>query len=109
VKIASVDYLRNGKNTFVRVTSADGAAGVVRTKEIEDFVPVLLPRVAPAFIGRDARELEQIVERRVADIVQPGLNYCGGIIRACRVARMARKVNMAIGRITPRPTPPPAR
>ncbi|MDX1984740.1 MAG: mandelate racemase/muconate lactonizing enzyme family protein [Bryobacteraceae bacterium] len=62
VKIAAVEYLRNGKNTFVRVVSADGVKGVVRTKDVDDFVPILLRRVAPAFVGRDARDLERIVD-----------------------------------------------
>ncbi|MBL8175784.1 MAG: mandelate racemase/muconate lactonizing enzyme family protein [Bryobacterales bacterium] len=62
VKIASVEYLRNGKTTFVRAISSDGVAGVVRTKEIDDFVPILLRRVIPAFVGKDARELETLID-----------------------------------------------
>ncbi|MBI3684574.1 MAG: mandelate racemase/muconate lactonizing enzyme family protein [Acidobacteria bacterium] len=62
VKIASIEYLRNGRSTFVRAVSSDGVAGIVRTKEIEDFVPILLRRVIPAFAGRDARELETLVD-----------------------------------------------
>ena len=62
VKIASVEYLRAGRSTFVRATSTDGVAGVVRTKEIDDFVPILLKRVIPAFIGKDARDLETLVD-----------------------------------------------
>jgi L-alanine-DL-glutamate epimerase-like enolase superfamily enzyme len=62
VKIASIDYLRAGRSTFVRVTSTDGVAGTVRTKEIDDFAPILLKRVIPAFIGKDARDLETLVD-----------------------------------------------
>jgi L-alanine-DL-glutamate epimerase-like enolase superfamily enzyme len=37
-----------------------------------------------------------IVENKVAEIVQPDLNYNGGFIRTCRVARIARKYNVPI-------------
>jgi len=37
-----------------------------------------------------------MIENKVIDVVQPDLNYNGGFIRAARVARMARKVNMWI-------------
>jgi len=62
VKIASVEYLRNGKSTFVRAMSTDGVSGIVRTKDIDDFTPILLRRVIPAFVGKDARDLETLVD-----------------------------------------------
>lgn len=62
VKIASIEYLRAGKSTFVRAISSDGVTGIVRTKEIEDFVPILLRRVIPAFVGKDARDLETLLD-----------------------------------------------
>jgi L-alanine-DL-glutamate epimerase-like enolase superfamily enzyme len=37
-----------------------------------------------------------MMETRVVDIVQPDLNYNGGFIRACRVAKMARAHGMEI-------------
>jgi L-alanine-DL-glutamate epimerase-like enolase superfamily enzyme len=37
-----------------------------------------------------------MIDNKVMDVVQPDLNYNGGFIRAARVARMARKVNMWI-------------
>jgi L-alanine-DL-glutamate epimerase-like enolase superfamily enzyme len=37
-----------------------------------------------------------MMENRVMDIVQPDLNYNGGLIRAARVARMARQFKMNI-------------
>ncbi len=37
-----------------------------------------------------------MMKNRVMDIVQPDLNYNGGFVRAARVARMARAVNMQI-------------
>jgi L-alanine-DL-glutamate epimerase-like enolase superfamily enzyme len=37
-----------------------------------------------------------MIDNKVIDVVQPDLNYNGGFIRAAKVARMARKVNMWI-------------
>lgn len=62
VKIAKVEVFERGKATFVRVEASDGAFGIVRTKDIDDFIPILLRRVIPAFLGRDARDLETIVD-----------------------------------------------
>lgn len=39
-----------------------GAEGVVQTKDMEDFIPILLRRVIPQFIGKDARDLETLVD-----------------------------------------------
>lgn len=62
IKVASIELLRHGEHYFVRATSADGAVGITRTKQVEDFIPILLNRVIPFFIGRDARELESLVD-----------------------------------------------
>jgi L-alanine-DL-glutamate epimerase-like enolase superfamily enzyme len=62
VKIASIELLQSGRNYFVRTRSADGAEGVVLTKDMEDFIPILLRRVIPRFMGKDARDLERLVD-----------------------------------------------
>lgn len=62
VKIASIELLRGGSQYFVRTRSTDGAEGIARTKQVEDYVPILLRRVAPVFIGQDARDLENLVD-----------------------------------------------
>lgn len=62
VKIASIELLRNGSSYFVRSTSADGVVGIARTKQVEDYIPILLRRVAPFFVGKDARDLETLVD-----------------------------------------------
>jgi L-alanine-DL-glutamate epimerase-like enolase superfamily enzyme len=62
VKIASIDLLRVKSNWFVRVTSTDGASGISRTKQVEDFVPMLLNRIVPFFTGKDAREIERLID-----------------------------------------------
>jgi L-alanine-DL-glutamate epimerase-like enolase superfamily enzyme len=62
VKIASIDLLQSGKQFFVRTRSTDGAEGIVLTKDMEDFIPILHRRVIPYFIGKDARDLEKLVD-----------------------------------------------
>jgi L-alanine-DL-glutamate epimerase-like enolase superfamily enzyme len=62
VRIASIELLRNGSQYFVRSTSTDGAVGIARTKQVEDYVAILLRRVVPFFIGKDARDLEALVD-----------------------------------------------
>jgi L-alanine-DL-glutamate epimerase-like enolase superfamily enzyme len=62
VKIASIELLRNGSNYFVRSASTDGAVGIARTKQIEEYIPILLGVVERYFIGKDARDLENLVD-----------------------------------------------
>jgi len=62
VKIVSIELLQSGRNYFVRTRSADGVEGVVLTKDMEDFIPILLRRVIPRFLGKDARDLERLVD-----------------------------------------------
>jgi L-alanine-DL-glutamate epimerase-like enolase superfamily enzyme len=63
VKIASIELLRNGSNYFVRSRSSDGIEGIVRTKQVEDYIAILLRRVVPEFVGKDARDLEALIDR----------------------------------------------
>lgn len=62
VKIASIELLQSGKQFFLRTRSTDGAEGVILTKDMEDFVPILRHRVIPHFLNKDARELETLVD-----------------------------------------------
>ena len=63
VKIASVELLQNGKHYLVRVRSADGAEGLAgaHNSVMATTYPIFLKRVAPYFIGRDARNLEELI------------------------------------------------
>jgi len=63
VKIASIDLLQSGKQFFLRTRSTDGAEGLVLTKDMEDFIPILHRRVIPHFLGKDARDLESLVDQ----------------------------------------------
>jgi L-alanine-DL-glutamate epimerase-like enolase superfamily enzyme len=47
----------------VRSTSADGAVGVAATNErVKYLYPILLQKVIPYFVGKDARKLEELIE-----------------------------------------------
>jgi L-alanine-DL-glutamate epimerase-like enolase superfamily enzyme len=62
VKIASIELLKRGSNFFVRTRSTDGAVGIAPTKQVELFVPIFEKLVAPFFIGKDARDIESLVD-----------------------------------------------
>jgi L-alanine-DL-glutamate epimerase-like enolase superfamily enzyme len=64
VKIASLELLRNGRTFLVRVRSQDGAEGLIvpNSDRLRDVYPVFLNRVAPFFLGKDARDLETLLE-----------------------------------------------
>jgi L-alanine-DL-glutamate epimerase-like enolase superfamily enzyme len=62
VKIDSIELLHANKEYFLRTRSTDGAEGLVQVKNIEDYVPILANRVRPFFLGKDARDLEHLVD-----------------------------------------------
>jgi L-alanine-DL-glutamate epimerase-like enolase superfamily enzyme len=62
VKIASIDLLQSHNQYFLRTRSTDGAEGIVQTKDIVDYVQILAHRVMPHFLGKDARDLEHLVD-----------------------------------------------
>src|SRR5262245_40074569 len=61
VKIASVELLQNGKHYLVRIRSTDGTEGLAGAHDsaMATTYPIFLKRVAPYFIGKDARNLEE--------------------------------------------------
>jgi L-alanine-DL-glutamate epimerase-like enolase superfamily enzyme len=60
VKIAAMELLRNRRNFLVRVRTTDGAEGlgVPNAMHLVHTYPIFLNRVAPFFVGKDARQLE---------------------------------------------------
>jgi L-alanine-DL-glutamate epimerase-like enolase superfamily enzyme len=62
VKIASIELLQAHGQFFLRTRSADGAEGVIQTKDVVDYVQILAHRVMPHFLGKDARDLEHLVD-----------------------------------------------
>lgn len=64
ITIASVELLQAGSHTIVRTRATDGAEGyAVTTKTIELLHPIFTKRVAPVFVGQDARRLEALLEK----------------------------------------------
>lgn len=63
VKIDSLELLRDGTKFLVRVRSSDGAESVTvpNNSRLLDGYPLFLKRVAPFFIGKDARDLESLL------------------------------------------------
>jgi L-alanine-DL-glutamate epimerase-like enolase superfamily enzyme len=62
VRIASIELLQAHNQFFLRTRSTDGAEGIVQTKDIADYIQLLGHRVIPHFIGKDARDLEHLVD-----------------------------------------------
>jgi L-alanine-DL-glutamate epimerase-like enolase superfamily enzyme len=64
VPIASVELIRAGDQFLVRARSRDGATGVAvaHPDVLESTWPILTRRVAPFFVGKDARDLEALVD-----------------------------------------------
>src|SRR6185369_17276144 len=59
ILIESVEMLRKGREFFVRVRSRDGAEGIsVDNGRADVLHPIFNQLVAPYFIGKDARDLE---------------------------------------------------
>jgi L-alanine-DL-glutamate epimerase-like enolase superfamily enzyme len=63
VRVKSIEVLQNGSNYFVRSTSSDGVSGIALAKDpIQDYLPILMRRVIPSFLEKDARDLETLVD-----------------------------------------------
>ncbi len=62
VKIAAIEVLRNGNDFFVRVTSTDGPSGLCIVKSRQYLFPLLKELVMPFFLGKDARDIETLVD-----------------------------------------------
>jgi len=71
LKITSIDLLQSGTRYFLRTRTSDGAEGLVLTKNMEDYIAILLRRVVPHFIGKDARDLEKLVD----EVYAADMNY----------------------------------
>ena len=64
VMIESLELLRYQNNFLCRVRSRDGAEGIsVGHSELNTLCPILLHNLQPFFIGKDARDLDRLLER----------------------------------------------
>jgi L-alanine-DL-glutamate epimerase-like enolase superfamily enzyme len=64
VVIESIELLRLNNRYLCRVRSREGAEGIsVAHNEMSTLYPIFLKNVRPFFLGKDARELDRILER----------------------------------------------
>ena len=70
--IDSLRLLEKDGEQFVHVRSKDGAEGVSLTNNRDYFYPVLAERMAPFFVGKDARKIESDL---LWDLYREGSNY----------------------------------
>ena len=101
VKIASIELLRNRSNFFVRTTSADGAVGVAVTNGRAAYLyPILKQLVIPYFVGKDARDLESLID----GVYVYRSNYkLSGLALWCCVAWVEFSILDLLGRVINKP------
>ncbi len=63
IKIETMELLRHGRHFLVRVRSTAGAIGIAvpNAMHMIHTYPIFLNRVAPFFVGKDARRLEPLL------------------------------------------------
>jgi L-alanine-DL-glutamate epimerase-like enolase superfamily enzyme len=98
VKIAKVELLRAGSEYFVRTTATDGASGIARTKQMEDYIAILLRRVVPTFINQDARDIETLI-----DTVYRRNYKLAGQAFWCPVAYVEQSIFDLLGKVADKP------
>jgi L-alanine-DL-glutamate epimerase-like enolase superfamily enzyme len=63
VQIVSIELLRDRRNHFIRTRSANGAEGIALTNGRASYLyPMLQQLVIPYFVGKDARQLETLLD-----------------------------------------------
>ena len=100
VVIKSVE-LRRWENSFLcRVRSADGAEGIsVAHSDMKKFYPIFLENLQPFFVGKDARELDLILEK----VYIYGFNFrLNGIALGLPLATIEFAILDMLGRIAGR-------
>lgn len=63
ITIASLELLKNGSTYLSRVRTTEGAEGIAVANDarLRELYPVFVRRVAPFFVGKDARQLESLL------------------------------------------------
>ncbi len=100
VKIASIELLQAHNQYFLRTRSTDGAEGIVQTKGIAEYIQILSNRVIPYFLGKDARDLEHLVD----DVYATNSNYkLAGQAFWCPVAYVEQSLFDLMGKALKKP------
>lgn len=74
VKIESIELLKEGNTYLLRTRSSSGleVITVPHQAKIGSLYPILLKSVVPAFVGRDAREIESLLWDAYREFVAKG-------------------------------------
>lgn len=101
VILESIELLRLDNRFLCRVRSRDGAEGIsVAHSEMRNLYPIFLRRIRPFFLGKDARELDRILER----VFVYDFNFrFSGISLGVPLATMEFAVLDMLGRIAGKP------
>jgi L-alanine-DL-glutamate epimerase-like enolase superfamily enzyme len=100
VKIEAIDLLQSRNQYFLRTRSSDGVEGIIQAKNIEEYVPILAQRVRPYFLGKDARDLEHLVD----DVYATNSNYkLAGQAFWCPVAYVEQSLFDLMGKTLKKP------
>jgi L-alanine-DL-glutamate epimerase-like enolase superfamily enzyme len=105
VKIASIELLQRESHCFLRSRCSDGATGIAfGSARMADLSSVLLRRVAPHFLGRDARDVEALIDT-LADFalndkqLGPKLWSCAGWIEFSLFDLLGQVSNASVGEL----------
>ena len=104
--IESMQLLRNGKEYLVRVRSTDGAEGVIvgNSGWLSDTYPIFQNRVASFLAGKDARNVETLLE----ELLHPNITYklqglalwvCVAAAEMAILELLGRVANQSIGQL----------
>ena len=65
VIIETLELLRYEKNFICRIRSKDGAEGIAvgNNNQLKSLYPIFVNRIQPFFIGKDARDIELLIEQ----------------------------------------------
>ncbi|MDE3149062.1 MAG: mandelate racemase/muconate lactonizing enzyme family protein [Acidobacteriota bacterium] len=100
VKIESIELLQTYGHFFLRTRSSDGVEGLIETKDIAEYIPILAHRVRPYLLGKDARDLENLVD----GVYTAGSNYkLAGQEFWCPVAYVEQSLFDLLGKLLKKP------
>jgi L-alanine-DL-glutamate epimerase-like enolase superfamily enzyme len=101
VVIDSVELLQSGNSYLCRVRSRDGAEGIaVAHSTMNTLFPIFVKNVQPFFIGKDARELDLILDK----VYIYGFNFrLSGLALGLPLATLEFAVLDMLGRIANKP------